>query len=358
MSGSKKNIYYFVKGLNAISILIPVATLICVSVVTYKALTYKSKIDTYEEYFITIDSKDDDTVDLDYNSELIANKYKNIEINEYINCLNKKISNDELNDSIKLSIRTLENLFNSSYNNFAFKYTDIYTGFTVSYNEGQEIFTASTIKAPMAIYLYEKAEEGLINLDEKLTYTANYYNTGSGILKNREFNTSYTIRELVKHAIIPSDNAAHNMLMDRFGRANMYNFWTEKGTNSIFKYYSNWGSTNANDATIYMKELYDYYNTDTELANELMKNFMSVTFKPLSGKNGSKNTANKSGWTGSVFHDAAIIFDDNPYILVVLSNTGVSGYTYLFDLTSNLVGQLHEQYWNLKYDMCSEIISR
>lgn len=354
----KKNIYYFVKGLNVISILIPVITLICVSIVTFKALTYKSRIDTYEEYFITIDSKNDDTVDLEYNSELISNKYKDIEINEYINCLNKQLTNDNLNDEIKLSIRTLENLFNSSYNHFAFKYTDIYTGFTVSYNESQEIFTASTIKAPMAIYLYEKAEEGLVDLDESLTYTANYYNTGTGILKNKNFNTSYTIRELISYAIIPSDNAAHNMLMDRFGRTNMYSFWTEKGTNSIFKYYSNWGSINANDATIYMKELYDYYNTDTELANELMKNFISVKFKPLSGKNGSKNIANKSGWTGSVFHDAAIVFDDNPYILVVLSNTGVSGYTYLFNLTSNLVGQLHEQYWNLKYDMCSEIISR
>jgi len=358
MKFSRKNIYYFARGLNIINIIIPVITLIFVCIVSYKALTYKSKIDTYEEYFITIDSKDDDTVDLNYDSTLIANKYKDMEINEYINCLNRKLTNEELNDEIKLSIRTLENLFNSSYNHFAFKYTDIYTGFTVSYNENQEIFVASTIKAPMAIYLYEKAEEGLIDLDEKLTYTAAYYNTGSGTLKNKNFNTKYTVRELISYAIIPSDNAAHNMLMDRFGRADMYNFWTGKGTKSIFKQYSNWGVTNANDVTIYMKELYDYYNADTELSNELMKNFTSVTFKPLSGKNGSKNTANKSGWTGSVFHDAAIVFDNNPYILVVLSNTGISGYTYLFNLTSNLVGQLHSQYWDLKYGMCSEIISR
>jgi len=357
MKGMRNCTYYFVKGISSIQIIIPVLTLIFVSIVTYKALTHKSKIDTYEEYFLTIESKESESVDLDYDSTLIANKYKDIEVNEYINCLNRELTDEELNDEIKLSIRTLENLFNSSYNNFAFKYTDIYTGFTVSYNDSQEIFTASTIKAPMAIYLYEQAEQGLVNLDEKLTYTSNYYNTGSGILKTKNFNTSYTIRELLSYAIIPSDNAAHNMLMDRFGRADMYNFWSQKGTTSIFKYYTNWGSTNANDATIYMKELYDYYNTDTELANELMENFRSVTFKPLSGKNGSKNIANKSGWTGSVFHDAAIVFDDNPYILVVLSNTGVSGYTYLFNLTSELVGDLHEQYWNLKYNMCSEIIN-
>ena len=271
--------------------------------------------------------------------------------------MKKELSNEELNDDIRLSIRTLENLFNQSYNYFAFKYTDIYTGFTISYNEKQEIFTASTIKAPMAIYLYEQAKKGLVNLDEKLTYTSAYYNTGTGVLKNREFNQDYTVRELISYAIIPSDNAAHNMLMDRYGRANMYNFWTEKGTTSIFRNYSNWGVVNANDATIYMKELYDYYNTDTELSNELMKNFTSVTFKPLSGKNNSKNTANKSGWSGTAFHDAAIVFDDNPYILVVLSNVGYSDYTYLFNLTSKVVSELHEKYWNLKYNKCQEIIT-
>lgn len=347
---------YLIKFLKTICLIIPIITLILVCIISYKALKYKSKIDTYEEYFTTINYKEDNNVNFNYNSNLIANKYKNIQVNEYINCLNKKLTYDELNDEIKLSIKTLENLYNQSYNYFSFKYTDIYTGFTISYNEQQEIFAASTIKAPMAIYLYEQAEQGLINLDEKLTYTAAYYNSGSGILKNREFNQSYTIRELISYAIIHSDNAAHNMLMDRFGRENMYNFWIEKNTKSIFKEYSNWGVTNANDATIYMKELYDYYNTDTTLANELMENFVNVTFKPLSSNDNKLVTANKSGWSGTVFHDATIIFDDNPYILVVLSNTGLNGYPYLFNLTNDLIEQLHSQYWNLKYNMCAQII--
>lgn len=357
MRVSKEFIYDGIsRGLCYISLTIPVLTLLFVSILSYKALTYKSKLDTYEEYFILIDSKDDTTINFEYDNSLVLDKYKDIEVNEYINCLNKNLTYEELNDEIKLSIRTLENLFNQSYNHFAFKYTDIYTGFTVGYNENQEIFTASTIKAPMAIYLYEKAESGLINLDEKLVYTPSYYNTGTGILKNKPFNGSYTVRDLISYAIIPSDNAAHNMLMNRYGRDGMYNFWSEKGTKSIFRNYTNWGVINANDATIYMKELYDYYNTDTKLSNELMNNFINVTFKPLGSCFKDISVANKSGWTGSVFNDAAIFFDDNPYILVVLSNTGTSGYTYLFNSTSKLVNQMHKQYWNLKYNMCKEII--
>lgn len=133
---------------------------------------------------------------------------------------------------------------------------------------------------------------------------------------------------------------------------------TNFGTKSIFKQYSNWGVTNANDATIYMKELYDYFNTDTVLSNELMQYFTNVDFKPLSNKDGQYNTTNKSGWSRTAFHDAAIVFDDNSYILVVLSNTGISDYTYLFNLTSKVVGQLHEEYWQLKYSTCQEIINR
>ena len=347
-----------IKGLNTIYLIIPIITLVCVCIITYKALTYKSKIDTYEEFFTIIEYKEDNEINLDYETELIGGKFKDIEINEYISCLNSKLNNNELNDKINLSIKTLQNLFNQSNNYFSFKYTDIYTGFTVSYNENQEIFTASSIKAPMAIYIYEQAEQGLINLEEKITYTQNYYNSGSGVLKSKEFNGSYTIRELISYATVNSDNAAHNMLMDRFGRTNIYNFWNSKGTTSIFKINSNWGVTNANDATIYMKELYDYYNKDTELSNELMNNFKNVDFKPISDKNGKKNTANKSGWSGTAFHDAAIVFDNNPYILVILSNTGNSDYTYLFNLTSKVVGELHEEYWKLKYNKCEEIISR
>lgn len=350
---------YIGKIFNIINIIIPLMTFIFVSIITYRSLTYKNRIDTYEEFFTIINNKESDTVEIDYESDIKDKIYnKDTEVSEYISCLNNKLTYEELSDNAKLSIRTLNTLFNQSYNYFAFKYTDIYTGFTVSYNENQEIFTASTIKAPMAIYLYEEAEKGNIDLEEKLTYTSAYYNTGSGVLKYRKFNESYTVRELLSYAIIESDNAAHNMLMNRYGRANMYNFWTNLGTKSIFREYTNWGMTNANDATIYMKELYDFYNKDTELSNELMNNFIKVTYKPLSDKNGNKNTANKSGWSGTAYHDAAIVFDDNPYILVVMSNSGTSDYTYLFNLTSKVVGQLHEEYWNVIYNKCQSIISR
>ena len=68
------------------------------------------------------------------------------------------------------------------------------------------------------------ASQGKIDLDEELTYTGKYYDTGSGLLKNKPLNTSYSVRTLLEYSTVHSDNAAHNMLMDRFGRENMLNF--------------------------------------------------------------------------------------------------------------------------------------
>ena len=76
MKGMRNCSYYFVKGISSIQIIIPVLTLIFVSIVSYKALTHKSRIDTYEEYFLTIESKESENVNLNYDSTLIANKYK------------------------------------------------------------------------------------------------------------------------------------------------------------------------------------------------------------------------------------------------------------------------------------------
>lgn len=350
----KKSINYFVLVLKKIYVVVPLITLVLVSIVVYKKVIYKNKIDTYEEYFITIDYKLSNTISLDYEKSF-ENEYS-FQVKEYMNCINKKLTYDELSDDIKLSITALENLYNSSYNYFAFKYVDIYTGFSIGYNEEQEIFAASTIKAPMAIYLYEQAEEGKIDLDKELTYTSAYYDIGSGILKKGAFNRSITIRELVSYAIIHSDNAAHNMLMDYYGRENMYNFWTNFGTKSIFRQHSNWGKINANDAAIYMLELYNYYTKETELSKELTSYFKNVTFKPITDKDGNALTMNKPGWTGSVFHDVAIVLDDNSYILVALTNEGQS-YQYIMNQTSNLVAQLHEKYWKFKYNECNKIIN-
>lgn len=276
-------------------------------------------------------------------------------INDLIRCYQDGINIDESNDDIREYIEKLDSLYKKSNKYFSFLYQDLYSGFTVSYNEDAPIFTASTIKAPSMIYLYEEASKGKVNLDETLTYTSKYYSGGTGVLKNRSVNTSYSVEELVGYTIHDSDNIAYRMLMDRFSRESMYEFWGSKGTKYIFSNDTIWGFVSAKDASIYMKELYRFYNEDREYGTRLMEHFKNASWKLVADKNGRFNTANKGGWSGTAIHDIAIVFDKNPYILVVMSNLGEEEYSYLFQNTNKLVGSLHEAYWKYKEQVCSGI---
>ena len=322
-----------------------------ICILAIRAIKFSKVVDEYNDY-----THENDTLTKVYADEDVNNKVlKGSRASKLVNCISKPIDTSNLPDSINSIIRDINNYYRSSNSYFAFVYKDIYTGFTVSYNENAGIFAASTIKAPVNIYLYEMASSGKINLDDELIYTSYYYNNGTGVLKNKPVNTKYTVRELSSYAIRNSDNAAHNMLMDRYGKNNMRAFWSNLGTNTIFTGGDNWGMINAHDAVIYMEELYNFYVNNSEYGEELMNNFLNAKTKFITGKNNYK-VANKSGWSGYSQHDVAIIFADNPYIVVALSNLGMNNnYMNYFNRVNDLAYSLHTEYWKYKMDMCNDI---
>ena len=335
--------------------IIGICTFIFVCVVVIKAFYYGNKLDDYENVFITIDKKSDDEAKIYVDKDIDTKILKNVAASNLISCINKKVDINNLGEGVKNKIREINNYYNGSNNYFAFSYKDLYTGFMISYNANQNIFSASSIKAPKDIYLYEMASQGKVNLDEELIYTSSYYNTGSGVLKNKPVNTKYRVRELLRYSTVDSDNAAHNMLMNRYGRENILNFWSKKGTTAIFTLPTNWGVTNAHDATIYMEELFKFYLNNDEYGGELMNNFLHSYPKFIKGKN-NYQVASKSGWAGSVLHEMSIVFADNPYIVIALSNLGDKGnYQEYFDRVNDLAYNLHVEYWKYKMNSCKEI---
>lgn len=336
-------------------IIIFVLIFIFVCIVVFKTFYYGKKVDHYEEFFAKIESKEEEYTIVYDDKDMDMETLKKVAASELVNCINSKIDENKIPDSIKNIMNEINNYYNQSNDYFSFLYRDIYTGFTVSYNQNQNIFTASTIKGPTDIYIYEMASLGKANLDDKITYTSGYYNTGTGILKNKAINTKYSVRTLLEYSTVYSDNAAHNMLMDKYGRNNMLNFWKEKGTTAIFTANNNWGITNAHDASIYMQELYRFYVNNSKYGEPLMKNFMNANPKFIAGKN-NYIVANKSGWSGTAIHDVSIVFADNPYIVVALSNLGETDY-YMsyFNKANDLAYRLHTEYWKYKMDECNNI---
>ena len=336
--------------------LIPVSifALLFIVLMLQSNISYSYKLDQYEEETMTYDKNIDATVKI-YSDENLSDNNMNNAADNLINCINSKIDVNNIPINVQNVINKINNFYNESGNHFAFAYKDLHTGFSVTYNESQQVFTASTIKAPTDLYIYEMASLGKINLDEEMTYTSNYFNPKSGKLKYNEFNTKYTVRELLRLSTVYSDNAAHNMLEDKFGRINMLNFWKEKGTEYIFTQNTNWGVLNAHDAVIYMEELYKFYLNDENYGKEIMENFKNASPKFIEGKN-NYLVANKSGWGNTSIHDVSIIFAENPYIVVALSTLGkTNAYNTYFDKVNDLAYELHTEYWKYKTEACNNI---
>lgn len=326
--------------------------------VTYKIMDKKtyavdedlSKIGDGNEYV-----KSSSNVSVNYDDDYELKKYYNDnnldkKIVDFSNCLHSYMSIDNLSETIKNDINELEKYYNDDDANFAFYYLDLNTSFSVSYNATQPIFGASSMKAPFIIYIYKQASLGNIDLDEELTYTANFYSTGSGVLQNREVGGKYSVRELCFYAINDSDNVAYRMLTSRFGIGNAREFWEKENVNSIYHNDVIFSAITAEDAGKIMKYLYDFYVEDEKYGKEIMEYFTNALyyFIPKDGL----VMAHKSGWAGYAIHDLAIKFDENPYILVILSKRGEIEYNSLFTFTSDKISDIHHNFWNENINNC------
>ena len=338
-------------------IILAILTFVFTSITVIKTFYLRDQVESFGGEDIVVDKKDSTEIILNIENNYTEDINKNSAASELINCINSPVDTNKLPSSVTNVIREIKDYYNQSGAYFSFKYQDIFTGFTVSYNEHQPIYAASTIKAPKDIYIYEMASLGKANLQEKLKYKKSHYVYGSGIIKNSKYNTMYDVKTLLRYSTVISDNVAHNMLMDRFGRKNMLAFWKKLGTNAIFYSNTNWGGINAHDAAIYMNELYRFYTEDEKYGQELMNNFLNASPKFIKGKNNYK-VANKSGWGNHSIHDVSIIFADNPYIIVALSNLGQeSSATYMsyFNKVNDLTYKLHTEYWKYKMNTCNKI---
>lgn len=248
------------------------------------------------------------------------------------------------------------------YPKLAYYYKDISTGNVVTYNADEIMYSASLIKAPYifaileeidnfeknkhdfdsagnALYdengaplfegqhpnydengklIYNEGEEKY-NLDTVWTYEpTSMYESGSGEIINMPAGTELTWRELVEYTLLYSDNVAFAQLRERFGYSSFYKKVAELGIKGVPSGFMN---LSANDCAIFLEEIYKYFETGTENAL-LMKDCMirSQHTVMICVHYPSGTVAHKYGWDIGAFHDMAIIYDDEPYLLVILTD--------------------------------------
>ncbi len=208
-----------------------------------------------------------------------------------------------------------------------FYYMDIESKCSMAYNEDTVLYTASIIKAPYVMWVLreiEKAEEEgraegtEFDVNNIFVYTEDKYKSGSGIIQNAEYGTTYTYLDLLKLAVTKSDNVAFAEIRRIYGRSGFNEYSASIGVNSTAK---NLYSASPADMALYLNEIYEYFKSGSKYAEFLKNAMLGTNHRIMIPKAvAPKETANKYGWDKAAYHDMAIVFDEkSPYLLVIMT---------------------------------------
>ncbi len=241
------------------------------------------------------------------------------------------------------------------YPTLAYYYEDLATGDVVSYNPDVITYAASLIKVP---YIYSvlleleqfeashpRGADGKIvygpgeekyNLDEIWVYDpATMYEEGSGEIMEMEAGVSMPVRQLFEYAILYSDNIAWMQIYYRFGYDSFYNLMSRlgvQGTNTDFM------DLTARDCGKILKDVYRYFSTGSAYALWLQNLMSRSKYGHLIAEHyPGVLVCHKYGWDVESYHDMAIVYDEHPYILVIMTDYEDGGATaaqYFADVVS------------------------
>jgi beta-lactamase class A len=111
--------------------------------------------------------------------------------------------------------------------------TQLATGRHFGYREDELFPTASVIKLPLLVTMYEDAIAGRIDLTERVTYREETKVAGSGVLQYLDDGLDPTVRDLSVLMMSVSDNTATDLLFDRVGKARIEATMHRLGLSSI-----------------------------------------------------------------------------------------------------------------------------
>ena len=125
---------------------------------------------------------------------------------------------------------------------YTYALTDIGSGEHIGYDEDDLMPTASLIKVPILIGLYQAVQHVRISLEDRITFGDEHRFPGSGVLQRMSTGVEMSVRDAAVLMIIISDNVATNMVADLVGhdfineqqrsmglqKTTIYERWSEK----------------------------------------------------------------------------------------------------------------------------------
>jgi beta-lactamase class A len=113
--------------------------------------------------------------------------------------------------------KKLEELAASHQGRVALYAKNLATGESVSLDSGRTVQTASVIKLPLMLQVFEQAKLGKLKLAAPLVVTKENQVPGSGVLNLMDPGLTLSLKDVVTLMMVLSDNTATNMIIDAAG---------------------------------------------------------------------------------------------------------------------------------------------
>lgn len=192
------------------------------------------------------------------------------------------------------------------------------TGNSFGIGENDTFQAASLIKLPVMVGIYQQAEEGKLNLDDKYILKSSDKIDGAGTLASKPEGYQVTYREMLYLMGHYSDNTAYGICRDYLGEDKFNQITQSIGMD---KTSLSDNSTSPKDIGTYFYKLWKGDLIDLKDRDELLTNITDTIYEQWlkAGVPSDVRVAHKYGREVHVVNDAGIIYTDNPYVVVIMT---------------------------------------
>ena len=114
------------------------------------------------------------------------------------------------------------------------------TGDEVAVRADVSFNSQSVIKIPIMVRAFQLAEQGKLNLDERVTIGRAELRDGSGVFQFADLGIAPTLRDLIQQMIITSDNTATDVMATKVGGVPALNTWLAESGYTMRKINRGW----------------------------------------------------------------------------------------------------------------------
>jgi beta-lactamase class A len=104
----------------------------------------------------------------------------------------------------------------------------VITGETAGVRNGEMFNSASVIKIPVLVLAFQMADQGAINLGERITIRKEDIRGGSGIFRHHDPGLQPTFRDVLLQMVVTSDNTATDLAIAKVGGVARVNAWLKE----------------------------------------------------------------------------------------------------------------------------------